>query len=78
MKKSKFTEAQIAKSVGRDDQVIRMRIREIAQTRVRYGSERIFTLLRWEGFKDSYNRVYTVMRGCNCKSPKNSNSLKSY
>ncbi|RAJ22583.1 putative transposase, partial [Pedobacter cryoconitis] len=29
------------KKLGRDDQVIRMRMKEIAETRVRYGSERI-------------------------------------
>lgn len=50
------------KKIGRDDQVIRMRMKEIAETRVRYGSERIFILLRREGFKDSYNRVYRLYK----------------
>jgi putative transposase len=58
------------KKIGRDDQVIRMRMKEIAETRVRYGSERIFTLLRREGFKDSYNRVYRLykLEGLNLRS----------
>ena len=50
------------KKLGRDDQVIRMRMKEIAETRVRYGSERIFILLRREGFKDRYNRVYRLYK----------------
>ncbi len=37
------------KARDRDDSVPRARIREIAQTRVRYGCQRIFTLLRREG-----------------------------
>jgi len=60
------------KKIGRDDQVIRMRIKKIAETRVRYGSERIFTLLRREGFKERHNRVYRLymLEGLNprCKS----------
>jgi putative transposase len=58
------------KKIGRDDQVIRMRMKEIAETRVRYGSERIFTLLRREGLKDSYNRVYRLykLEGLNLRS----------
>ena len=37
------------KARHRDDSILRKRIREIAQTRVRYGGQRIFTLLRREG-----------------------------
>lgn len=45
-------------------------MKEIAETRVRYGSERIVTLLRREGFKDSYNRVYRLykLEGPNLRS----------
>ncbi len=45
-------------------------MKEIAETRLRYGSERIFTLLRREGFKDSYNRVYRLykLEGLNLRS----------
>ncbi len=39
------------KARSRYDSVIRKRIREIAQTRVRYGCQRIFTLLRREGWR---------------------------
>jgi putative transposase len=40
------------KAHRRDDSVLRKRIREIAETRVRYGCQRIFTLLRREGWRD--------------------------
>ena len=58
------------KKIGRDGQVIRMRIKEIVETRVGYGSERICTLLRREGFKDSYNRMYRLHKseGLNLRS----------
>jgi putative transposase len=42
-----------------------MRIREIANTRIRYGFKRIFTLMRREGFSDNHKRVYRIYReGC--------------
>ena len=47
----------------RDDQVVlRMRIREIAATRVRYGYQRIHVLLRREGWKVNHKRVYRLYR----------------
>jgi putative transposase len=54
----------------RDDQAIRLRIKEIAKTRVRYGYLRIFTLLRREGWRDNRKRVYRIYReeGLNLRS----------
>ena len=46
----------------RDDTAIRHRIREIAETRVRYGFERINVLLRREGWKDNHKRTYRIYR----------------
>jgi putative transposase len=42
---------------GRDDTVLRQRLRELAQARVRYGSQRLFTRLRREGWADNHQRV---------------------
>lgn len=44
----------------RDDQALRMRIKDIAASRVRYGVERIYLLLRREGWKDNHKRVYRI------------------
>jgi len=54
----------------RDDVLLRMRMREIAQTRVRYGFWRIYILLRREGFMDNHKRVYRVYceEGLNLRS----------
>jgi putative transposase len=54
----------------RDDTVIRMRMKEIAMVRVRYGFSRVFTLLRREGFKDNHKRVYRLykLEGLNLRS----------
>ena len=46
----------------RSDSLLRMRIGEIARTRVRYGFRRIHVLLRREGFKDNHKRVYRIYR----------------
>ena len=50
------------KPYGRDDMAIRHRILEISQVRVRYGVERIFVLLRREGWRDSFNRIYRIYK----------------
>ncbi len=58
------------KKRDRGDQLLRMRMKEIAAIRVRYGFERILIMLRREGFKDNYKRVYRVYRedGLNLRS----------
>jgi putative transposase len=47
-------------SIRRDDCPLRHRIREIAETRVRYGYRRIHTLLRREGWHANHKRVYRL------------------
>jgi putative transposase len=47
---------------GRDDTAVRERIKEIAKTRVRYGSERIHLLLKREGWPDCHKRVRRIYR----------------
>jgi len=49
-------------SQRRDDRSLRMRIREIAETRVRYGYLRIHILLRREGWRVNHKRVYRIYR----------------
>jgi len=58
------------KSRMRDDALLRFRMREIASVRVRYGMERIFVLLRREGFKDNFKRIYRLykLEGLNLRS----------
>jgi putative transposase len=48
------------KAHGRDDTVLRQRLRELAQVRVRYGSQHLFTLLRREGWPDNHKRVHRL------------------
>lgn len=50
------------KSERRDDTILRMRINEIAKTRIRYGFWRIYILLKREGFTDNHKRVYRIYR----------------
>jgi len=46
----------------RDDTAIRARIKEIAAVRIRYGEERIYKLLRREGWPDNHKRVRRIYR----------------
>jgi putative transposase len=46
----------------REDRPLRQRIREIAESRVRYGHERIHTLLRREGWIDNHKRTYRIYK----------------
>lgn len=48
------------RSNRRDDSLLRLRINEIAKTRVRYGFGRIYVLLKREGFKGNHKRVYRI------------------
>jgi len=48
------------KSHGRDDGAIRLRVKEIAQARPRFGYLRIHILLRREGWRVNKKRVYRI------------------
>jgi putative transposase len=48
------------KSVKNNDSALRLRIREIAETRVRYGYLRIHVLLRREGWHVNHKRVHRI------------------
>jgi putative transposase len=50
------------RSVAKDPIVLRQRIRDLAEGRVRYGYRRIHILLRREGFKVSKHRVHRLYR----------------
>jgi putative transposase len=50
------------RSGRKDERVLRLRMRQIAATRVRYGFWRIFILLRREGFTDNHKRVYRLYK----------------
>lgn len=54
----------------REDAHLRMRMRDIALSRIRYGFWRIFVLLRREGFMDNHKRVYRIYKaeGLNLRS----------
>ena len=58
------------KPKGREDRPLRQRIREIAETRVRYGFERIHVLLRREGWRDNHKRTCRIYgeEGLNLRS----------
>lgn len=45
-----------------DQAVLRKRVQEIAQTRVRYGYRRIHVLLQREGWRVNAKRVYRIYR----------------
>ena len=44
----------------REDRAVRLRIREIAETRVRYGMPRIHTLLRREGWLINHKKTHRI------------------
>jgi len=46
----------------RDETALKLRIKEITQTRVQYGYRRVHVMLRREGHKDNVKRVYRLYR----------------
>lgn len=58
------------KTTKRSDKAVRSRIVEIANTRIRYGVNRIHVLLRREGWKDNKKRVHRIYKeeGLNLRS----------
>ena len=50
------------RSRARDTSALRMRIREIAQARPRFGYTRIWILLRREGWRDNKKRIHRLYR----------------
>ena len=69
------------KAHRRDDQALRIRMRDIAESRIRYGHERIFVLLRREVWLDNHKRTYRIYieEGLNLrtKRPRRSKSAAS-
>lgn len=45
-----------------DASVLKLRIKEITETRVHYGYRRVHVMLRREGFKDNHKRIYRLYR----------------
>ncbi|MCW1975690.1 UNVERIFIED_ORG: transposase InsO family protein [Pantoea agglomerans] len=43
-----------------DDSELRLRIREITETRVHYGYSRVYVILRREGWRDNHKRIYRL------------------
>ena len=46
----------------RDETALKLRIKEITQTRVHYGYRRVHVMLRREGHQDNVKRVYRLCR----------------
>jgi putative transposase len=49
-------------SVAADDSALRLRIREISQTRVHSGYRRVHVMLKREGWRDNHKRIYRLYR----------------
>jgi len=54
----------------RDDRAVRQRLKEIAETRVRFGFQRLQVLPRREGWRDNHKRTYRIYKeeGLNLRS----------
>lgn len=50
------------RSAPKNDDLLRLRIKDIAKTRIRYDFWRIFVLLRREGFMDNHKCVYRIYK----------------
>lgn len=48
------------RSVAPDDSALRLRIREITETRVHYGYRRVHVILRREDWRDNHKRIYRL------------------
>lgn len=46
----------------REDRPVRARIKEIAETKIRFGLWRVYTLLRREGWPDNHKRVHRIYK----------------
>jgi putative transposase len=68
------------KPVKKDDAALKMRIKEITDTRVHYGYRRVHVLLRREGHKDNVKRIYRLYReqglSLRLKRPKRNKAAK--
>lgn len=58
------------KPTRKDDSALRLRIRDIAETRIRYGCQRIYILLRREGWYVNHKKVHRLYceEGLNLRS----------
>lgn len=66
-----FLQRSVYRYLGRrDDRAVRQRMKEIAETRVRYGFNRIHILPRREGWRDNHKRTYRIYKeeGLNLRS----------
>ena len=50
------------RAVKKDESALKLRIKEITQTRVHYGYRRVHVMLRREGHQDNVKRVYRLYR----------------
>ncbi|MFA8656083.1 IS3 family transposase, partial [Xanthomonas campestris pv. campestris] len=50
------------KANARDCSAVRMRMREIASSRVQYGCERVFVILRQEGWRENHKRIHRIYK----------------
>ncbi|MBW5975132.1 transposase [Klebsiella michiganensis] len=46
--------------IAADDSALRLRIREITETRAHYGYRRVHVMLRREGWRDNHKRIYRL------------------
>lgn len=56
------TSTYLYKAVKKDESALKMRIKEITDTRVHYGYRRVHVMLRREGHRDNVKRVYRLYR----------------
>ena len=56
------TTAYFYQAKPKNDDFLAQRMMEIANTRVHYGFNRVYVMLKREGFKDNHKRVYRLYR----------------